>query len=237
MSQKFVLKGVDIKKVYEDYCQGKYSRMPVPKGKINLPSGSSRPIERGPISSDLNQESYIVSLPSYGQIRHHAINTEAYQTFNVSGEPLIGGRCSYCGRDFDWHRMGIPLGIVEYSGEMPASMINTGERRLLLVQIENMGPRNSNCGYKCALSELDRRDRPGVRPSNEYYANSRRCLKQMFSLSYPGGTLESAPDAWLSKNFGGPLSDEQFHMKDYRFIRIPDIILTPVKGVYQQIAG
>lgn len=229
----FVFRGVHIEKVVNDYRAGKYMRAPIPKGKVNVPTTTGgRVIRSGPEGLEQTQDSYIISVPTRGQLRYHTIGGEAYQTFSLTGKPIVGGTCQRCCLDFDWSRMGIPLSQEECSGELPAGLPFYPGRRLLVIHYEGC-----YCSYRCTLGALHDRDRPGYRPSNVHYRESGTILRDLFRLSYPGETLTPAGDTRLLKKFGGSLTYEQYHQTSYRYVPLADVVLAPVKNIYQQLVS
>lgn len=226
---KLTFKAVDIEEVLRDYRQGKYTRANIPSTKIDYPDIN---VDNSfvNVKNEIDGNIFIVALPSHGQITYATSNCEAYQSFCQNGNPLIGGKCNYCGDKFDHYYMGIPLAIKENDSSyvLPNNLKPKLDSKNLMVLAEGC-----TCSYECTLSELDRRKH--LSPSSTYYGNSENYLRFFFNCSYPGQTLERAKDYWLSANFGGSLNSSQFHSKSHSYIQLPDIILTPVKNVYQQL--
>lgn len=226
---RLIFKAVDVEEVLSNYRQGKYTRANIPNSKVDYPDinvGNSFVSSKG---AEIDSNVFTLALPAHGQVTCATSNCDAYQSFCQNGNPLIGGKCNYCGDKFDHYYMGIPLAVKETDGAftVPSGLKPKTAEQHLIVLAEGC-----TCSYECTLSELKRRKQ--LSPSSTHYSNSEVYLRFFFNCSYPDQVLQEAKDYWLSTNFGGSLTSIEFHSKSHNYIQLPDIILAPVKNIYQQ---
>lgn len=227
----FLLRGIDVSKVVEDYLKGEYQNISIPDTKVK--SSVREVIADYSIGTDARSEIYeytdrsgrrqrIVTInhQKYDRVRSQLQNDSYLETLSNDrskiGDLPPGEICLWCRRKFDFYPIGMPVKI-EYLEEDNLTTFHT------------IG---SYCTYECCFSDLKSKTRCPFTYRDHRCMSSESMLRLMFERSYPGEELRDQNDWVLAQWNNGPLNENDFFSKSHVYKREPDIILLPAKYEY-----
>lgn len=222
----FLLKGVDVKKIFDDYHSGYYSHPTGPKAKIALAQNA------------------VVLAPTYGTSNHDPIfcvkdrnncdvvvatsGHEGFKVFTTSGGDLpAGGRCDYCKQDFEHTAVGYPVGYQELTVlTSPDETVENGVYRVLYV----FWVTGRFCTFECALGHVNTYTEKSKKPMLK---DSGGMLKMLYHLTYPNsGALRPAQDPSLLISNGGSMSKSEWENPRHIYNRTDRVLMIPAKIEY-----
>lgn len=210
----FLLRGVDPIRIAEDYLKGTYSALSC---KRREESGPALPVT-GPVATQIASTT---DADLYGYRNKSNItqvvgttNCRNYVTF-VSAhthEPIVGGRCKWCRREFAHVGLGVPVRLLQ------------GEGKLIVYFIDLA------CHFECAFSLFKRRYNGGSRYRDSRFMDGESILRHIYALQYPDAPpLREAHDPELLKCNGGCLEDAEYDSRSHIYLPTPSMIWAPLK--------
>lgn len=216
----FLLRKVDPHKVFEDYKAGKFSRYVLPEKKVEVSIIATA--VQSPMGTSQEDDIFAFRLRNNTVQTVATTNQNQYVLYSTNGyEMPVGGQCDWCDDEFTEQSIGIPVRSAEIIDA-------TGKKTAYYME-------NCFCSYECAFAAFKRLCGVNYRSRDPIYMNSESLLRHLYNLSYPDGpVLREAPDYGLRKrrNRGGPLDREEFNSKKHTYVRMPNVILAPIKVQY-----
>lgn len=210
----FLLRGVDPIRTAEDYLKGVYSNISY---KRREDSGGT-PTVSGPVATQI---ATVAEADTYGY-RNKSNITQVVATTNCrnfvtfvsasTGEPVWGGRCKYCYREFTHAGLGVPIRLEETDGKLTVYFVDLAGH------------------YECAFALWKRKYNGGTRYRDSRYMDGEMILRHLYALQYPGAPpLREAHDPDLLKCNGGCLDDAEYDAANHVYLPTPSMIWAPVK--------
>jgi hypothetical protein len=222
----FLLKGLDVQKVFADYNSGSYSQPRGAKAKITLAQNST------------------VLAPTYGNSNHDPIFSlkdrnncnvvvatsghENFKVFTTTGGDLVkGGRCDHCKKDFEHTAVGYPLGYQERTVlTSPDDSLDSGVYRVLYV----FWVTGTFCTFECALGYVNVYTERSKTPMLK---DSAGMLRLLYRLTYPdAGPLRPAQDPALLIVNRGSMTQEEWENPRHIYNRTDRVLMIPAKVEY-----
>lgn len=232
----FLLRGIDVSRVVQDYFAGNYKDIGIPTTKVNT-------IVRGVVAdysvgaddrseiyeyidrSGQRQRVITVNHKNYDNVNSKLVNNsyietltkdESSSSLRTIGDLPLGDICLWCRRKFSFGPVGIPIQI-EYLERENKTIYHT------------IG---SYCTYECCFSTLKLNTRCPFTYRNHRYMDSESILRSMYERVYPGEHLKEQNDWMLAQWNGGPLNEDDFFSKSHVYCRDLSLVLLPAKYEY-----
>lgn len=227
----FLLKGIDPNVVIRDYVQGKFSRQPIQKEKIQIAHASS--IIAPTYGNSNHLPVFAVQDRNNGKVIYATTGHEDLEVFTRTGDmPETGGRCLYCVRDYTGMRTGYPIAYQEQTVLTNASMDPRDAKYRVFYTFWVEG---SFCSYECALSYLNLHGNKSADYRDPTMRDAEQMLHQLYNLIHPNsGVLHPSQDHRLLKCNGGSLTDAEWGDVKHQYRRTDRILLIPAKVEYLQ---
>lgn len=219
------LPGLDVKKVNDLYEKGYYNEVLIPRiGDRDEDSTLEDEDENG---EEKVAKSTVLNIRENtgSQLSFLSTNIVPYsQYMKQKPEDSKKSRCMRCFRKFDWIPLGIPVAI-------ETSYRVDGE------EYDRVYCRGSYCGFRCMYAKILELGRGCERHQHEYMT-SESIMWMMFEEMYPElsrSDLEPSLDISNLEIFNGTMSYEEYFSNDYRYIKIPGMLLLPETSKYQKL--
>ncbi len=232
----FLLRGIDVSKVVQDYFAGKYNDIEIPTVKVN--SSVRGVVADYSVGTDARSEIYefidrsgqrqrviTINHRNYDNISSKLVNNSYIETLardksspnnRTIGDLPPGGICLWCRRKFDFYPVGTPVKI-EYLEEENKTIYHT------------IG---SYCTYECCFSTLKLNTRCTFQYRDYRFMDSESMLRSMYERVHPGEHLKEQNDWETAQWNGGPLSEDDFFSKSHVYRRDLSLVLLPAKYEY-----
>ncbi len=197
----FLLKNIVPNDVYSKYKKGYFNR-PIPaKSKIK--------IIKPQIQNSTMNENQVKSVEVSGK--------EFVEIFTRNGyKPLMGGRCTYCKRDFETEQIGYPIAYETKHFDEPVHVF----------WVEDCFD-----SYQCCLGYLSLVNHGNIKDS--LMVDAEIMLKFMYQLSFKNALpLIKAKDPKLLISNGGSMSYEDWSNPNINYIRTNAVIKIPAQVLY-----
>lgn len=232
----FLLRGIEVSKVVQDYLSGNYNNIEIPSAKVN--STVRGVVADYSVGTDARSEIYeyidrsgqrkrviTINHSNYDKINSKLVNNSYMETLErdesssnnrTIGDLPPGGICLWCRRKFDFYPVGTPVKI-EYLEEGNKTIYHT------------IG---TYCTYECCFSTLKLKTRCPFTYRDYRYMDSESMLRSMYERVHPGEHLKDQNDWMLAQWNGGPLSEDDFFSKSHIYRRDLSLVLLPAKYEY-----
>lgn len=250
LTPTFLLKGVDPLKVLNDYLSGKRSIYSgIDKASMKTSQMSDKTVKTVvPFSllpkygTSSDDEIYVYSDKTNFQKKILTIN---HQSFIIAKEyidkgqiintlPKVG-KCLWCRMPIEDAPIGIPISMewIRNQNTLPDNSDQISRQPDIIVFHVD----GTFCCFECCYAGLKQIYVPKNLFKDPVYNNSEHLLKMMYTILYPekgSGTqeLREAPDWRLLKENGGCLEPNEFFSKTNTYIKIPNVVMLPVKMEY-----
>ena len=216
----FTLRRIDPKEVLNKYQAGHYAKEILPTEKLPLAIVTTN--VQPTLGPSPDAEVYTLRLKNNVTQVIATSNHVAYSMYTAKGEELPkGGECGRCGRNYDTESLGVPVRMYEIGTETRYYMDDC-----------------NYCSFECVLKAIKFFYGCHQRYRDPLYMDAEQMLRHLYSQVYPdAGPLREAPDFRVHRRFKGSIDDEEFHSKKHTYIRMPNIILAPVKVQYFKVAA
>ena len=220
----FSLFRIDPVEVVKKYNTGHFSKLTFPKVKFSL-EGQSKEVIKKTVDTSPFSDVYTYRNRASQDIVAATTNCRQFTIYNTTtGESSqtesdlskcnksdLSSRCFYCLRDFKHQPLGMVIHINRDGG------------------VENFYTERIFDKFGCIfhyISDRNWSDSMKDRVSN----NTIRLLH----LMHPGKPIPFAKDMELLKSNQGSLTDEEWDDDTYSYVKVPGIIISPVKAIYAQ---
>lgn len=210
----FLLRGVDPLRVAEDYLKGSYSNITCKRREESRPPLPTA----GPVATQIagTTEADVYGYRNKSNITQVVATTNCrnYVTFvsAQTGEPVMGGRCKHCHRDFTHAGLGVPIRLEESEGKLVVYFVDLAGH------------------YECAFALWKHKYNGGSRYRDSRYMDGESILRHLYAIQYPEAPpLREAHDPDLLKCNGGCLDDAEYDAMNHIYLSTPSIIWAPVK--------
>ena len=217
-----MLRRIDPVIMIRRYLAGEFRQVTIPKGKVRFSTAFVNLNHK--IGSDQTSEVYRYNdKTNSGQL----IVTTNHERYKYSkdlqnNKPNVDKPIAYCG----WCRREIkhkPIGI-------PISMETDRNTNNVAFNVED-----TYDTFGCALASLKRIYSCHYMYKDPLYMDAEQLLHTMYHKMYPkkiGFRIKEANDWRLLKSNGGPLTDEEFNSEQCEYVKIPNLVMIPVKRQY-----
>lgn len=226
----FLLRGIDYLQVLNDYYQGKYNDIEIPKTKVTMSSNAVT--SDYSVGTDKHSEIYeyvgssgnrvrmiTTNHKNYNEMRNKLVNN-SYLNNIREGIPIEYGSnnniCLWCRRIFSFEPVGMPIKM-EYLEDSKKNIFHVV---------------GNYCTYECCYSHLLTRTRSQFGLKDYMYMDSESMLRIMYGKTYPDQLLIEQNEWTLAKWNGGPMSEDDFFSGRHRYEKNVSIVLLPSKNEY-----
>lgn len=223
----FFLKGIDCDRLIKDYQSGFFNRPIQKKQKLETIKPTS--LLATSYSTDESSSVFTVRDRNNNNMIITTAGSIALEIFTKKGGELqVGGRCRYCGDDFDHTVMGVPVHHEESN-----FLLTNAEGQKYYHIVHAIWFEEITCSFECTLGRIRKlQARPLVQRDNPL-ADAERILRLWFRLTYgPDKILIQARDPALLKINGGPLERAEWTNDRHVYVRSERMLLIPAKVEY-----
>ncbi len=222
ITETLMLRRIDPIVMLRRYLAGEFRKVTIPNGKVKFSKAFMNLNQR--VGSDQTSEIYRFNdKTNSGQI----IVTTNHIHYNHAKESRDGKEveepvteCKWCRRKIKADKaIGIPISM-EVDRHTNKTVFNTED---------------SFDQFGCALAVLKRVYNCHHMYKDPLYMDAEQMLHCMYHMMYPdkvGTRIKEANDWRLLKLNGGPLDDEEFDSQQHGYVRLPNVVLVPVKRQY-----
>lgn len=219
--ETFILRSIDPIDILSKYLKGEYKTLKIPTKKVknkflttgkNIGTNPSYEIYRLLDKSNTHQTIFTTNHNLY----NHYSNVIKHKK---SDRPLL--KCTYCRRDIKGEYVGLPVSM-----EMDKEHVS-------------FFTEGYYCHFGCAYANLKRVIPVSRIHRDPLYMDAEQLLHCMYHKLYPNEprNIVEAPDWRLCRSNGGPLTDEEFDSKTYKYVAINNVAMLPVKRQYMKLAN
>jgi len=218
----FLLKGVDPRKLLEDYRNGHFAQPRSTASKINVltklnllaPSYSTN--RSAPVYTMRDRHNTNIVIASSNHVRWSMTNAHDHQ-------PPSGGTCGWCRTRITSGAIGYPIDFQEltYTGSDGATNI-----------VYRFGVEDTFCDCECALAYIQNNI---LFTTSPLHMNARVYLNILYMIMYPKqGPLLAAQCPLLLIDNGGSLSYKEWKEHSHSYLKTDRVIMAPARVEYIQ---
>ena len=216
-----MLRRIDPVLMLRRYLSGEFKNITPPKAKITMSNAFVNLNQR--IGSDQTSEIYrfndktnsgqLVVTTNHEQYRHNKDINDGKE----SKKPIP--YCQWCRREIKGDPIGIPISM-------------TVDR---ITNNATFDVEDTHDTFGCALAMLKRVYSCSRSYRDPLYMDAEQMLHCLYYRMYPdkkGTRIEEAEDWRLLRSNGGPLDDEEYDSKQYKYVKVPNVVTLPIKRQY-----
>ncbi len=223
----FLLRSINPSDVLEKYQRGHFST--IQRRTNKLTEIKVTPISVIELSSTSIEEPIFTFKDKNGHSRLFAFSNQKEYTAYIQGKSMEY-KCNYC-----FHKFMVHPGQDELPERIPLYMEDKYIRKENnIYKLTVVWGEGTYCHPNCCYTAIHRQCRTYYKFNDATYNNSELYYKAICSLRYPGIKLQEV-DVKLLDIFGGTLTYEEWRDKNYKYEKVPNMIIVPVKIAYEKL--